>query len=115
MKKQLKESNEDKKLTAANIYLNLYMNTLEEIINDNGRIYLREYGDEYSKVCIIKKESKCWIDYDFWREFSELFSLQYNDIQSIITKWVEDTYQLEGIHSSTRSFHARDVLKIPTN
>ena len=101
MKKQLKDSNEDKKLTAANIYLNLYMNTLEEVVKYDGRIYLREYGYEYSKVCIIKKESKCWVDWGFWQKFSELFSLQYNDVQSIITEWVEDTYQLEGIHTGT--------------
>ena len=101
MKKKLKDSNEDKMFIAASVYFNLYMNTLEEVVKDDGRIYLCESGDEYSKVRIVKKESECLVEYSFWREFSESFSLQYNDVQSIITEWVEDTYQLEGIHTGT--------------
>ena len=98
MKKKLKESNEDKKLIAVNIYLNLYMNTLEEVVDeDDGDIYLRESGDSYVKVLIEKESSKCWVSYLFWFEFSDRFSLQYSEVESLITRWVESTYQLKGI------------------
>ena len=99
MEKKLKESDEVKKLIAANIYFNLYMDSLEEVVKDDGEIYLREYGDKYVKITIIKKEFKCWVDFDFWDEFSQLFSLQNDDVNSIISKWVEDTYRLIGINS----------------
>ena len=99
MEKQLK-NNEDKRLIAANTYFHLYMDSLEEVIKDDGRIYFCEYGYDYVKVCIIKNESKCWVDYYFWKEFSELFSLQDNQVKSIITRWVEDTYKLTGIYTT---------------
>ena len=98
MKRQSKDT-EDKRLMAARLYLNLYVSTLEEVVKDDGRIYLREYGDEYAKVCIVKKSSKCWVGFLFWEEFSELFSLQYNEVELIMSRWVEDTYQLTGIYA----------------
>ena len=115
MKKQLKESDEDKKLIAANIYFNLYMDTLEEVVKDNGDIYLRESGDRYAKIWIQKKRSKCWVYYGFWEEFSELFSLKYHEVQSIITRWVEDNYRLNGIDTSRFGFTKKYQLEIPTN
>ena len=97
----MKEIIEDKKLIAINTYLNLFLGALDEVVKDNGNIYLRESGDEYAKVLIEKKSSKCWVNYYFWREFSELFSLQYGETQSFITRWVEDTYHLKGINTFT--------------
>jgi len=115
MKKQLKESDEDKKLIAANIYFNLYMDTLEEVVKDNGDIYLRESGDRYAKVSIKKKSFKCWVEYSFWTEFSELFSLEYREAQSFITRWIEDTYRLKGIDTPFPLQMFESPLKVPTN
>ena len=113
----MKEIIEDKKLIAINTYLNLFLGALEEVVKDNGDIYLRESGDEYAKICIFKKSSQCWVDWEFWREFSELFSLKFSEIQSFITIWVEDTYQLKGIYTTGHlvSIWQPAVLKIPTN
>jgi len=97
MKKQLNETIEDKKLIAINTYLNLFLGDLEEVVKDDGDVYLCETGDRYAKVLIEKKSSECRVDYYFWEEFSELFSLQYGEVKSIITRWVEDTYQLKSI------------------
>ena len=115
MKKQLKMNDEDKKLIAINIYLNLFLGNLEEIVKDNGDIYLHESGDRYAKVWIQKKSSECRVDYNFWREFSGLFSLQYGEVKSIITRWVEDAYQLKGIDTCRQSSVGSHRLKIPTN
>ena len=94
-------SDEDKKLVAINTYLNLFLGGLEEVVDeDTGDIYLRESGDRYAKVSIRKKSLKCWVEYLFWYEFSDLFSLQYGEVQSIITRWVEDTYQLKSIETT---------------
>ena len=115
MKKQLKMNDEDKKLIAINIYLNLFLGNLEEIVKDNGDIYLRESGDEYAKVLIEKNSSQCWVDYDIWDEFSVLFSLKNGEVKSFITKWVEDTYQLKGIYTPLPLLPRALPLKIPTN
>ena len=98
MNKELND-NEDKRLMVASVYFNLYMDTLEEFVDFVGDIYFREFGDEYAKVCIVKEDSICWVAKSFWDEFSEEFSLQKNEVQSIINKWVEDTYYLKGIHT----------------
>ena len=116
MKKQLKMSDEDKKLIAINTYLNLFLGDLEEVVNkEAGNIYLRESGDEYAKVWIQKKYSKCWVEYSFWKEFSELFSLEDRDVQSFIARWVEDTYQLKGINTTQADWLPQASFKIPTN
>ena len=94
MKKEL-NNNEDKRLIAANTYFHLFMDSLEEVVKDNGRIYLRESGDRYGMVLIDKKSSNCLVNWSFWVKFSEEFSLQDNEVQSIITRWVEDTYKLK--------------------
>jgi len=99
IKRVLTETIEDKKLQMAYVYLGNYMNTLEEVVKDNGDILLRDSGDGFFKVLIEKKPSKCWVIYSFWKEFSELFSLQRNEIKSLITIWVENTYQLKDIYT----------------
>ena len=93
-------NNENNKLMVASVYLNLYVSTLEEVVKDDGDIYLHESGEIYAKIWIQKKHSKCYVDHYFWKEFSELFSLQDNQVKSIITRWVEDTYKLTGIYTT---------------
>jgi len=98
MIKQLK-NDEDKRLMAASVYLNLYLNSLEEVVKDNGDIHLRESGNINTIFLIREKSSKCWVDMSFWSKFSKEFSLQDNEVKSIITRWVEDTFKLKGIHT----------------
>ena len=98
MKKQLKISDEDKKLIAATAYYNLCIDMLEEFVGDDGNIFLSEYGDMYFKIWIEIKSSQCWVVRSFWREFNNLFSLSIDESKSIISRWVEDTYQLKGIN-----------------
>ena len=115
MNKELND-NENKRLMAASVYLNLYMGMLEEFVDkSDGDIYLHEYGNRYAMFWIRKKFSKCWVDRSFWDKFSEEFSLQENEIQSIITRWVKDTYKLVGIQSLRYIPSFVNGLKIPTN
>ena len=44
------------------------------------------------------ENKKLWVDYDtIWVDLIMWFSLKHNDIQSVITKWVEETYNIRGI------------------
>jgi len=101
MIRQLK-NDDDKRLMVASVYLNLYLNSLEEVVNKKtGNIYLHESGDEYPIFLIWKKSSKCWVERSFWDKFSEEFSLQDNEVKLIITRWVENTYKLKGIDTES--------------
>jgi len=43
-----------------------------------------------------------YVDYDtIWKDLRDTFSLEYDEIQSIITKWVEETYKLRGVRPYT--------------
>ena len=100
--RDLKKSNEVKRLIASSIYLKLYMNRLEEFVDKNtGNIYLYEYGDNYANISFIKKNTICWVSWSFWKRFSDEFYLTDHEVRLIITIWVEDTYQLELISTNT--------------
>jgi len=71
---------------------------------------LKEYRtDEYPDIIffIINKKvymeqnlktGALWVDYDtIWIDLKTIFSLEIPEIQSIITKWVEETYKLRGV------------------
>jgi len=112
----IKQLNNDvvKKLTAINIYLNLYKDTLEEVVDDDGNIYLRESGDGFAKIS-IRKKTFCWVHWEFCNEFSELFSLEENEVELIINRWIEDTYQLENIRTVFLDDTREYLLKIWAN
>jgi hypothetical protein len=44
------------------------------------------------------KNGKLWVDYyTIWVDLEGWFSLEYDDIQSVITKWVEESYNMRGV------------------
>ena len=46
------------------------------------------------------KNGELWVDYyTIWQDLENWFSLKYKDIQSIITKWVEEIYNIRGLTS----------------
>ena len=95
-------------------------NKLEHIIIKYlNKLYgdLEEYRtDDYPDTIFFVKNKKVfmeqnlkngilWVDYDtIWKDLENMFSLEYFEIESIITKWVEETYKLKDVtpiyHSS---------------
>jgi len=79
-------------------YLNKYYGDLEEYRQDG-------YPDSVffvkgNKVCMehYLKKKKLYVDYyTIWSDLGDTFSLEFDDIQSIIKKWVEETYKLRGV------------------
>ena len=52
------------------------------------------------KVYMIQdmKNGELWVEYyTIWQDLKMWFSLNYQDIQSVITKWVEETYNIRGL------------------
>jgi hypothetical protein len=78
---------------------------------------LEEYGtDEYpDTVFFIKgkniymeqelESGRLYVDYDIiWKDLKTIFSLEAPEIQEIITKWMDETYKLEGVKSHKSIF-----------
>jgi len=79
------------------VWFDNYVDTLEEFVDENGNIFLSEYGNKFPEIKIKKNELYCLVHDKLWDKFSEVFSLYDNETESFITRWVEDTYQLKGI------------------
>ena len=44
------------------------------------------------------KRELLYVDYDtIWKDLTDTFLLEYDEIQSIITKWAEETYNLRYV------------------
>jgi len=57
-------------------------------VNSNNEVMI-EYHQENEEV---------WINYvHIWSKIESLFHLNYDDTQSIIKVWLEETYKLEGV------------------
>ena len=54
------------------------------------------------------KNGMLWVDYDtIWQDLKMWFSLEYNDIQSVITKWVDRDYNIRGVTPNNHLLDAR--------
>ena len=116
IKKVLKETLNDKNLQIAYVYFSNYMSTLEEVVKDNGDIYLREYGDIYAKARIQKSDLEFRLVWPLWDDLSELFFLKESDIRLIIKKWVENNYHFIVNYITRTTGHGKSSgLNIPTN
>jgi hypothetical protein len=57
--------------------------------------YIRD-GEIYMEQDLENKN--LWVDYDtIWKDLREWFSLEYEDIQQVITKWVGEAYNIRGL------------------
>ena len=108
IKKVLSETLEDKRLQIAYVYLCNYIDTLEKYVREDGDIYFYESGDRYAKVWIWNRMFQCWVDRSFCKEFCELFSLHDTEFESLITKLLDDEYDLKRF-----SVHINIKGKIP--
>jgi hypothetical protein len=79
-------------------YLNKFYGNLEEYRTDlhperlffvRGKKVLMELNIENMRL---------EVDYDtIWEDLETVFSIDYDDVENIIKKWVEETYNLRGV------------------
>jgi len=82
---------------------------------------LEEYEtDKHPNIIFFIKDKKVYMEqelesgylmvdyYTIWTDLKTLFGLEYNEIQGIISKWVEETYKSKGVTP-----HAADVREYP--
>ena len=96
-------------------YLNKYYGDLEEYRTDKrlNSVFFVKGKKIYMEQDLESK--RLYVDYDtLWSDLKDTFSLEYDDVQSIIKKWVEVTYNLRGF---TPDINVRGTFlgwKLPT-
>jgi hypothetical protein len=77
-------------------YLNKMYGDLEEYKREDFTDSLFFIKDK--KVYMEQNFHKLWIDYDtIWSDLENIFLLENDEIKSIITKWVKETYKLKNV------------------
>jgi hypothetical protein len=79
-------------------YLNKMYDDLEEYRTDKhpDSVFFFKGKKVYMEQEL--ENGRLYVDYGtIWKDLVDTFSLDYNDIQSIIKKWVEETYNLRGV------------------
>lgn len=65
-------------------------------VDKNNRIFfVNSEGDEYSQIRYNKNDGWCFINFHLVKEISSFFSLELNDSEEVIGKWVESTLQMK--------------------
>ena len=73
----------------------------------NGYYYVKNKNDQivsYKKKLANQddKNKEFWFDYDLiWSFLQPMFSLKYNELQSITKDWVEETLNLKDYNTDT--------------
>ena len=77
-------------------YLNKEYGDLEEYRTDEypeSVFYIKD-----KKVYMEPENDVLWVDYyTIWQDLDTIFSLKNSEIKHIITHWVKETYNLEGV------------------
>ncbi len=92
-----------------------YLNNQDFIqINFDETIYfLNSVNDVYAQIRFDKKDGWCYINYKLIEEISAFFSMEEDDSESVIGRWVENTLQMEVINTLYPAQSNPSPLRIP--
>jgi len=79
-------------------YLNKMYGDLEEYRTDNrpDSVFFVKGKKIFMEQDL--KNDYLYVGYEtIWKDLEDTFLLEYNEIQSVIFKWVEETYNLRGV------------------
>ena len=62
---------------------------------DNKIYFVKNIGDQYADIRFNKNSGFCYIHYDLVSFYSRMFSIEDDDSEAIIGRWVEHTLQME--------------------
>jgi len=57
--------------------------------------FVKNIGDKYADIRFNKNSGFCYIHYDLVSFYSRMFSIEDDDSEAIIGRWVEHTLQME--------------------
>jgi hypothetical protein len=83
-------------------YLKYLLGNLTEVQSDKYPTYRFWKNDEYGVVLELRKSGNLWVHSEIWTNFSEFFSLQYNETQQVMKSLLEEHLKLGGITPEIR-------------
>ena len=75
-----------------------------QIEKGNKIYFVNSEGDEYAQIRYDKDDGWCGIYYKLIDEISSFFSLEQNDSEKVIGRWVENTLQMRVTNTVWRFF-----------
>jgi hypothetical protein len=81
-------------------YLNKFYGDLKEYKIDKypNRVFYMKDNKMYMELDMNLEDNIIWVEYEtIWGDLKNMFGLETPEIKHIITKWVEDTYKLNGV------------------
>ena len=74
-----------------------YLNNQDfiQIVKGNRIYFVNSEGDEYAQIRYTTSDGWCFIDENLVEEISSFFSLRPSDSRQVISRWVENTLQME--------------------
>ena len=97
IKKILNETIDETRLKGAYVWINNYLDSLEEFVDDRGNIHLFKQGNKLSDVLIKTNSNECWVGNVLWNELSQHFLLDDFEVDRLVSDWVEYTYKMKGV------------------
>ena len=80
--------------------------------NDTSLFFVNSENDEYAQIRYDEDDEICFINFDLIKEISSFFSLQHSDSEQVISRWVENTLQMNVKNAVRRPMRSGFELKI---
>ena len=92
-------------------YLNNEYGDLEKYTTDRFPNKIFFFKDKKIYMEYVKNTKCLWIDYyTIWSDLKDKFGLKNEEIQPIISKWVEETYNIRNIKPDSVDFHSYSLV-----
>lgn len=106
----------------------LFVNSVLRYLNMNfDTLKPKEHKDYPQSVFYVNSDNQVMMEYnqkiervyihynDIWSKIESLFHLNYDDVQSIMKVWLEETYELEGVTPLRKDIRYSNSWKRLTN
>ena len=92
-----------------------YMNNKDLIFKETRYDYyfLENEGDEYAQIRVRKSDKVCFIYYELIEEIKSFFSIEYPMVKGVLTRYVENTLNVEVSSTFIHDFNSTSRLRIP--
>lgn len=82
--------------------------------DDTSLFFINSESDEIAQIRYDEDSGVCFINIDLNKEISSFFSLGRDDSQKVISKWVENTLQMEVTKTTDAYRNIDEWLRIPS-
>jgi len=85
-----------------------------QIENDDKIFFVNSVNDVYAQIRFDKKYGWCYIGYKLIEEISAFFSMEEDDSELVIGRWVENTLQMKVTNTAASNWRSSiGWLRIP--